>query len=47
VLKPLGLRVRKNWLALSAFLLVDQILMSMVSVRGYAQELCRVGRRSK
>jgi poly-beta-1,6-N-acetyl-D-glucosamine synthase len=39
VFRPLGLQVRKNWLALVAFLLVYQVLMSAVSVRGYGQEL--------
>jgi len=39
VFRPLGLKVRKNVLALLAFLFVYQILMSAVSVRGYAQEL--------
>jgi biofilm PGA synthesis N-glycosyltransferase PgaC len=47
VFKPLGLQVRKNWLALAAFLLVYQILMSTVSVRGYAQELLRLRRKWK
>lgn len=47
VFKPLGLRVRKNWLALVAFLLVYQILMSTVSVRGYTQELLRARRKWK
>jgi poly-beta-1,6-N-acetyl-D-glucosamine synthase len=47
VFKPLGLRVRKNWAALAVFLLVYQVLMSSVSVRGYAQELLRVRRRWK
>jgi poly-beta-1,6-N-acetyl-D-glucosamine synthase len=44
VFKPLGLQVRKNWLALVAFLFVYQILMSLASVRGYAQELLGVRR---
>jgi biofilm PGA synthesis N-glycosyltransferase PgaC len=39
VFRPLGLKIRKNWIALLAFLFVYQILMSAVSVRGYAQEL--------
>jgi biofilm PGA synthesis N-glycosyltransferase PgaC len=47
VFKPLGLRVRRNYAALVAFLLVYQILISAVSVRGYAQELFRVRRRWK
>ena len=47
VFRPLGLQVRKNWLALAAFLLVYQILMSTVSVRGYAQELLRLRRKWK
>ena len=47
VFRPLGLVVRRNWLALAAFLLVYQILMSSVSVRGYAQELLRLRRRWK
>jgi biofilm PGA synthesis N-glycosyltransferase PgaC len=47
VFKPLGLVVRKNWLALAAFLLVYQVLMSTVSVRGYAQELLRLRRNWK
>jgi biofilm PGA synthesis N-glycosyltransferase PgaC len=45
VFKPLGLRVRKNWLALLAFLSVYQILMSLASVRGYMQELLGLRRR--
>ena len=45
VFRPLGLRVRKDWLALVAFLLVYQILMSAASVRGYAQELFGLRRR--
>ena len=47
VFKPLGLVVRRNWLALLAFLVVYQVLMSAVSVRGYAQELLRLRRRWK
>jgi biofilm PGA synthesis N-glycosyltransferase PgaC len=47
VFKPLGLKVRKNWLALVAFLFVYQILMSAVSVRGYAQELFGLRRNWK
>ncbi len=47
VFKPLGLRVRKNVLALVAFLFVYQILMSAVSVRGYAQELFGLSRKWK
>lgn len=47
VFRPLGLRVRKNWIALFAFLLVYQVLISAVSVRGYAQELFRLRRRWK
>lgn len=47
VFKPLGLVVRKNWLALAAFLLVYQILMSTVSVRGYGQELFKLRRKWK
>ncbi len=47
VFKPLGLVVRKNWLALAVFLLLYQVLMSMVSVRGYAQELFRLRRKWK
>lgn len=47
VFKPLGLHVRKNWLALLAFLLVYQILMSMASVRGYVQELLGARRQWK
>ncbi len=47
VFKPLGLKVRKNWVALVAFLFVYQILMSAVSVRGYAQELFGLSRRWK
>ncbi len=47
VFKPLGLRVRKNVLALVAFLFVYQILMSAVSVRGYGQELLGLSRKWK
>lgn len=47
VFKPLGLKVRKNWLALVAFLFVYQILMSAVSVRGYAQQLFGFSRKWK
>jgi biofilm PGA synthesis N-glycosyltransferase PgaC len=47
VFRPLGLVVRRNWLALLAFLVVYQALMSAVSVRGYAQELLRLRRRWK
>ena len=47
VFRPLGLVVRRNWLALVAFLFVYQVLMSAVSVRGYAQELLRLRRRWK
>ena len=47
VFRPLGLVVRRNWVALAAFLLVYQVLMSSVSVRGYAQELLRLRRRWK
>jgi len=47
VFRPLGLKVRKNWLALVVFLFVYQILMSAVSVRGYAQELFGRSRRWK
>jgi biofilm PGA synthesis N-glycosyltransferase PgaC len=47
VFKPLGLKVRKNWLALAAFLFVYQILMSAVSVRGYVQELFGFNRKWK
>ncbi len=47
VFKPLGLRVRKNVLALVAFLFVYQILMSAVSVRGYGQELFGLRRKWK
>jgi poly-beta-1,6-N-acetyl-D-glucosamine synthase len=47
VFKPLGLRVRKNWAALLAFLFVYQILMSLASVRGYAQELLGLRRQWK
>ena len=47
VFKPLGLKVRKNLPALLAFLFVYQILMSAVSVRGYAQELVGVRRNWK
>ena len=45
VFRPLRLRIRKNWLALLAFLLVYQVLMSAVSVRGYFQELLGHKRR--
>jgi biofilm PGA synthesis N-glycosyltransferase PgaC len=45
VFKPLGLRVRRNWTALIAFLFVYQIMMSLASVRGYVQELLGVRRR--
>jgi biofilm PGA synthesis N-glycosyltransferase PgaC len=47
VFKPLGLRVRRNWTALIAFLFVYQIMMSLASVRGYVQELLGVRRRWK
>ena len=47
VFRPLGLVVRRNWLALLTFLVVYQVLMSAVSVRGYAQELLRLRRRWK
>jgi len=47
VFKPLGLRVRKNWSALIAFLFVYQIMMSLASVRGYLQELLGVRRQWK
>ena len=47
VFRPLGLRVRKNWMALVAFLLVYQVLISAVSVRGYAEEVFRLRRRWK
>ena len=47
VFQPLGLRVRKNWSALIAFLFLYQILMSLASVRGYMQELLGVRRRWK
>jgi poly-beta-1,6-N-acetyl-D-glucosamine synthase len=47
VFKPLGLKVRRSWMALIAYLLVYQILMSAVSVRGYFQELFRFDRRWK
>jgi poly-beta-1,6-N-acetyl-D-glucosamine synthase len=45
VFKPLGLVVRKNWLAFAAFLLVYQVVMSTVSVKGYTEEL--LGRRRR
>lgn len=47
VFKPLGLVVRKNWLAFAAFLLVYQIVMSTVSVKGYIEELAHRRRRWK
>ena len=47
VFKPLGLVVRKNWLALIAFLLVYQIVMSTVSMKGYIEELVHRRRRWK
>jgi poly-beta-1,6-N-acetyl-D-glucosamine synthase len=47
VFKPLGLVVRKNWPALAAFLLFYQVVMSTVSVKGYAEELLRRRRRWK
>ena len=45
VFRPLGLKVRKNWVALVASLFVYQIHTSAVSVRGYAQELFGRSRR--
>ena len=47
VFKPLGLVVRKNWVALAAFLLVYQIVMSTVSVKGYLEELAHRRRQWK
>lgn len=47
VFKPLGLKVRRSWLALVVFLFVYQVFMSAVSVRGYAQELLGFNRKWK
>jgi poly-beta-1,6-N-acetyl-D-glucosamine synthase len=47
VFKPLGLVIRRNWLAFAAFLLVYQMVMSTISVGGYAQELLHRNRRWK
>jgi poly-beta-1,6-N-acetyl-D-glucosamine synthase len=47
VLKPLGLRPRKDKRGLLLFLLAYQLLMSTVSVLGYGQELLRLRRSWK
>ena len=40
-----GLRVRQNRLGFIAYLLTYQLVMSPVSVAGYAQEVFRTSRR--
>jgi biofilm PGA synthesis N-glycosyltransferase PgaC len=45
VFQPLGLRVRRNRIALLLFILAYQPIMSLVSVRGYLQEAFRLQRR--
>ena len=47
VFDPLGLRVRKNKLGFVCYVLMFQMVMSPVSVMGYAQELFRLRRRWK
>jgi biofilm PGA synthesis N-glycosyltransferase PgaC len=47
VFNLLGLRVRRNTLGFVAFVLTYQMLMSPVSVAGYAQELLGLRRRWK
>ena len=47
VFKPLGLRVRRNFLGLFLFVVVYQVFMSSFSVIGYAQEFTRRARRWK
>lgn len=47
VFDVLGLRVRRNFLGLLCFVLLYQLLMSPVSVLGYAQELLGARRRWK
>lgn len=47
VFNVLGLRIRRNALGFVAFVLTYQMLMSPVSVAGYAQELLGLRRRWK
>ncbi len=47
VFRPFGLRVRRNRLALVAFLLAYQAIMSPVALVGYGQELAGARRRWK
>jgi biofilm PGA synthesis N-glycosyltransferase PgaC len=47
VFEPLGLRVRRNVLGLFLFIVVYQLIMSTVSVVGYAQQLAHTRRRWK
>jgi poly-beta-1,6-N-acetyl-D-glucosamine synthase len=47
VFEPLGLRMRRNRLGFLAFVIVYQMLMSPISVAGYAQELLGFRRRWK
>jgi biofilm PGA synthesis N-glycosyltransferase PgaC len=47
VFEPLGLHVRRNVLGLFLFIVVYQLIMSTVSVVGYAQQLAHTRRRWK